>query len=126
MILSSAILCVVDDDPSVCTALGRLLKSAGFRARTYGSARAFLDAERSGMPDVLILDLRMPDMDGLGLQAYLTASGRAPPIVFITAHEDEIARKKAMASGAVAFFQKPFDEKNLLAVICRVLHLPAR
>ena len=65
----------------------------------------------------------MPGMNGLDLQNHLAASGHAIPIVFITAHEDDIAKTKAMAAGAVAFFQKPFDEKDLLGAIYKGLNL---
>lgn len=73
------------------------------------------------MPDVLILDLRMPGMNGLDLQSHLAASGHTVPIVFISAHEDESAESRALAVGAVAFFHKPFDEKDLLGAISRAL-----
>jgi FixJ family two-component response regulator len=73
------------------------------------------------MPDVLILDLRMPGINGLELQSHLAASRHAVPIVFISALEDERAKSRAMAAGAVAFFHKPFDEKDLLGAIARAL-----
>jgi FixJ family two-component response regulator len=116
-------ICVVDDEPSVCRALSRLITSAGFNAITYGSAQAFLDADHAGEPDLLVLDVRMPGMNGLDLQKHLAASGRAIPIVFITAYENSMARTMAMAAGAVAFFQKPLDEKDLLGAIAKALHL---
>ena len=108
---------VVDDDPSVCKALSRLIKSAGFNVKTYGSAQAFLDDDDTEGPDLLVLDVRMPGINGLDLQHHLVASGRAIPIVFITAHENGMAKTMAMAAGAVAFFQKPFDEKDLFTAL---------
>jgi len=114
---------VVDDDPSVCKALSRLLKSAGFNVKTYGSAQKFLDDDNTTAPDLLVLDVRMPGMNGLDLQNHLAASGHAIPIVFITAHENGMAKTTAMAAGAVAFFQKPFDEKDLLGAIDKALNL---
>jgi len=114
---------IVDDEPSVCKALSRLITSAGFNAITYGSAQAFLDDHPTSEPDLLVLDMRMPGMNGLDLQNHLAATGRTIPIVFITAHENELAKAMAMASGAVAFFQKPLDEKDLLGAIHKALNL---
>ena len=114
---------IVDDEPSVCKALSRLITSAGFNAITYGSAQAFLDENPTSEPDLLVLDVRMPGMNGLDLQNHLAATGRTIPIVFITAHENELAKAMAMASGAVAFFQKPLDEKDLLGAIHKALNL---
>jgi FixJ family two-component response regulator len=126
VIKSRPTICVVDDDPSVCKALGRLIKSAGFNVITYGSAQKFLNDDHTKEPDLLVLDVRMPDMTGLDLQNHLAASGHAIPIVFITAHENGLAKTTAMAAGAVDFFQKPFDEKDLLGAIYKVLNLNAQ
>ena len=115
-------ICVVEDEPSIRKALSRLLTSAGYNAVTYGSAQAFLDGNLPKQPDLLILDVRMPGMNGLDLQKHLAGSGCAIPIVFITAHENAMAKSTAMAAGAVAFFQKPFDEKDLLGAIRQTLN----
>ncbi len=117
----SPTICVVDDESSVCKALRRLMVSAGFNVTTYGSARAFLDDNRAEPPDLLILDVRMPGMDGLDLQRHLAAAGSKIPIVFISAHENSIVRINAMKAGAVAFFQKPVDEADLLGAIHKAL-----
>jgi FixJ family two-component response regulator len=114
---------IVDDEPSVCKALSRLITSAGFNAITYGSAQVFLDGDPTNEPDLLVLDVRMPGMNGLELQTHLAALGRTIPVVFITAHENELAKARAMASGAVAFFQKPLDEKDLLGAIHKALNI---
>lgn len=114
---------IVDDEPSVCKALSRLITSAGFNAITYGSAQAFLDENPTSEPDLLVLDVRMPGMNGLDLQNHLAAAGRTIPIVFISAHKNDLAKATAMASGAVAFFQKPLDEKDLLGAIHKALNL---
>ena len=116
-------ICVVDDEPSVCKALSRLITSAGFNAITYDSAQAFLDDDHTELPDLLVLDVRMPGMNGLDLQNHLAASNRAIPIVFITAHENGKAKAMAMAAGAVAFFHKPVDDKDLLGAIYKALDL---
>lgn len=123
MIKSCPTIGIVDDEPSVCRALSRLITSAGFDVITYGSAQAFLDAKPTSEPDLLVLDVRMPGMNGLDLQNHLAASGQTIPIVFITAHENDVAKATAMAAGAVAFFQKPLDEKDLLGVIHKALNL---
>ena len=119
----SKTICVVDDNPSVRKALSRLIKSAGFNVKTYGSTQEFLNADHGQGSDLLVLDIRMPGMNGLDLQTYLVASGHTIPIVFITAHEDGIEKTKAIAAGAVAFFQKPLDEKDLLGAIYKGLNL---
>ena len=123
MIKHNKVICVVDDDPSICKALSRLIKSAGFKVKTYGSAQEFLYDDHTESSDLLVLDVHMPGMNGLDLQIHLAALDYGIPIVFITAHEDSIAKTKAMVSGAVAFFQKPIDEKDLLGAIYKSLNL---
>ena len=114
-------ICVVDDDPSVCKALKRLIKSVGFCAETYTSAQEFLDNGHKEEPDLLVLDVRMPMLSGLELQKQLVDSGSRIPIVFTTAHEDGGARAAAMERGAVAFLHKPFNDQLLLDAISRGL-----
>lgn len=123
MTKSGIIICVVDDDLSVCKALSRLIKSSGFRVKTYGSAQEFLDDDHTGKTDLLILDVHMPGMNGLDLQNHLMALGYTIPIVFVTAYVDGTTKKKAMEAGAVAFLQKPFEEENLLGAIYKGLNL---
>jgi two-component system, LuxR family, response regulator FixJ len=115
--------CVVDDEPSVCKALRRLMMSAGFNVITYGSAQAFLDDYKAKTPDLLILDVRMPGMSGLDLQDHLIGGGCRTPIVFITAYENHDVLIRAMGNGAAAFFQKPVDEVDLLGAIHKSLGL---
>ena len=108
---------VVDDDASSRSALGRLLKSAGFRVETFASAQEFLDYGPVEPEAVMILDVRMPGISGLELQKRLTASGKTLPIIFLTAFEDPQVRGAALHCGAVAFLQKPVDEKVLFEAI---------
>jgi len=109
---------IVDDDESVCRALGRLMKSVGYKkVETFNSVEAFLSRAPLEGPSVLILDLRMPGMGGIELQRHLRESGYQIPIVFISAHVDELARAKAMGTEALAFLKKPFDDEDLLAAI---------
>jgi FixJ family two-component response regulator len=115
------VVCIVDDDPSVRRALRRLLKSAGLRARTFASAGEFLGAGGASVCDCLILDVRMPGIDGLQLQAHLAASGSSVPILFISGHDDPEAAAQALAAGAAEFFDKPVDDEALLGAIRRVV-----
>jgi FixJ family two-component response regulator len=108
---------VVDDDDFVRDASKALLKSAGFKVEVFASAKAFLNSDYHHKDGLLVLDVQMPGMSGLELQRQLAESGIAIPIVFITAHEDNQTRIKAMTAGAIAFLQKPFEDYILLDAI---------
>ena len=108
---------VVDDDPSVRKALSRLIKTAGYDAETYGSAEDFLDSSALDGSDCLILDVHLPGMSGLELQAELSRSRHRCPIVFISAFSDENARIEAVRNGAIEFLPKPLDSEHLLNII---------
>jgi FixJ family two-component response regulator len=108
---------IVDDDPDVRRAMQRLLKMANFRVETFATAEEFLSSGHSRSPGVLILDLRLPGMNGKDLQKALADSGSTLPIVFMTAYEDEGVRQEVTDRGAVAFLQKPVDERTLLEAI---------
>jgi FixJ family two-component response regulator len=108
---------VVDDDLSSRSALGRLLKSAGFQVKLFASAQEFLDSDPVEPEALMILDVRMPGLNGLELQKRLMDSGKTLPIIFLTAFEDPQARRAALQCGAVAFLQKPVDEKVLFEAI---------
>ncbi len=112
---------VVDDDESVRRSLKRLMKSVGFDVRVFTSAKDFLEQGCQNVPGCLILDVRMPGIDGLELQEKLRASGSQMPIIFITAHEDDKAQERATRMGAVAFLQKPFEDQVLLDAIYSAL-----
>jgi FixJ family two-component response regulator len=112
---------VIDDDESVRKALRRLIRSVGLNVETFATAEEFLAPAGDRAPACLILDVRMPGMSGLELQKQLAALGRHLPIVFITAHEDEPARREALQAGAVDFLQKPFDERLLLDAVAKAL-----
>jgi FixJ family two-component response regulator len=105
---------VVDDDEAFRAAVQRLLKSAGFRVRSFASAEDFLDSRQQHETACLIADIRMPGISGLDLQAKLNADHCPIPIIFITAHGDEQMRLQAMRGGAVKFLGKPFDSAILL------------
>jgi FixJ family two-component response regulator len=112
---------IVDDDPDVRRALKRLLTIVKFRVETFATAEEFLSWGHSWSPGVLILDLRLPGMDGTNLQKALADAGSTLPIIFMTAYEDVGVRQEVMDRGAAAFLQKPVDEQTLLAVIQKAL-----
>jgi FixJ family two-component response regulator len=108
---------VVDDDASVLKSLDRLLRSAGFAVRTFPSPQVFLQQNDGDAPGCVVLDLSMPGLDGLQLQAALAQSGDACPVIFITGHGDVAASVRAMKAGAVDFLTKPFDQAELVAAV---------
>src|SRR6185369_11526316 len=108
------IVVVVDDDASVRRALSRLLRSAGCAVETFGTASEFLARPEAPVPSCLVLDVRLPGMSGLDLQARLATDHRELPIVFITGHGSSKLRQRALNAGAVAVLDKPFDDQNLL------------
>ncbi len=110
---------VIDDDISVRESLDLLLFSAGYRVATFGSAEEFLAYERPRCPCCLVLDLNLPNLNGLDLQSQIVAGGAAAtlPIIFITGFGDVQATVRAMKGGAVEFLTKPFDERSLLDAV---------
>jgi FixJ family two-component response regulator len=105
---------IVDDDESIRSALQGLMKEAGLPAQSFASAEEFLESGQVHETVCLIVDIRMPGMSGLELQARLNDDHHRIPIVFITAHGDEKMRMRALRAGAVEFLAKPFDEEALL------------
>jgi FixJ family two-component response regulator len=108
---------VVDDDPSVRRSVNRLLKSSGYRAETFATAREFLQRDAYPGPTCLVLDLQLPDLDGLEVQQVLAGTDHSIPIVFISGHGDIPASVRAMKNGALDFLPKPFAARDLLRVI---------
>jgi FixJ family two-component response regulator len=113
----SAKVFVVDDDVTVCVALSRLLRTAGFQVETFGTAAECLNADRLKDADCLVLDVHLPDLSGLELQANLATLGLELPIVFITGRGDIPMSVRAMKAGALEFLTKPFDNRQLLDAI---------
>ena len=111
---NSKLVAIVDDDRSVQSAVKDLMESAGLSAQCFGSAEEFLEWNYRNQTACLVLDIRMPGMSGLELQAKLNAEGSGVPIIFITAHGDAKMKKQAMTAGAVGFLSKPFDDEALL------------
>ena len=119
MVDTNSTIFVVDDDDFVRDAVRTLLKSAGFNVKVFESAQAFLNSDHQQREGLLVLDVRMPGMNGLELQRHLADSRADMPIIFISAHEDVRAHKKAMEAGALAFLQKPLDARILFDAIER-------
>jgi FixJ family two-component response regulator len=113
---------VVDDDDSVRESLQGFIRSLGFSSDVFASAEEFLNSDHLRKTDCLILDVRMPGMNGLELQRQLADSQSDIPVIFITSHEDEMARLQALKDGAVDYLLKPFSEEALLNAIHTALH----
>jgi FixJ family two-component response regulator len=112
-----AIVFVVDDDASVRESLRGLIRSIGLEVQTFTSAKEFLAARRVDGPSCLVLDIRLPDLNGLELQRQMAEIGLEIPIIFVTGHGDIPTSVRAMKDGAVEFLTKPLDGKNLLDAI---------
>jgi FixJ family two-component response regulator len=112
---------IVDDDRSVQSALKDLMESAGLSARSFGSAEEFLEWDERNQTACLVVDIRMPGMSGLELQAKLKAEGSRIPIIFITAHGDVRMKMQAMKAGATEFLSKPLDNEVLLEKVLTAL-----
>lgn len=107
---------VVDDDERIREALTELLASHGIRARGFASAGEYIAADKSSAAACLVLDVELPDINGLDLQTQIE-SAEHPPIVFVTGHGDIPSSVKAIKRGAVDFLTKPFSDKDLLAAV---------
>jgi FixJ family two-component response regulator len=107
---------VIDDDEFMREALSRLLRSAGYKCAAFSSSQEFLDSGPAET-DCLLLDIQMPGLNGLDLQAKLREIDRAIPVIFVTAKADNEARARALRQGAAAFFTKPFNDDALLGAI---------
>jgi RNA polymerase sigma factor (sigma-70 family) len=112
---------IVDDDEAMRSSLKWLIESVGMRVETFASAQAFLDAYYPGRAGCLLLDVRMPGMSGLELQAHLVRHELRLPVIIITGHGDVSMAVKAMKAGAVDFIEKPFDDEELLQSIRNAL-----
>lgn len=113
----SPVIYIVDDDEGVCQALSSLFRSVGLAARTFDSAREFLNARPADAPSCLVLDVRMPGLSGLDLQQELADRDLQIPIVFLTGHADVPMTVQAMKAGAVEFLTKPFRDQHLLDAV---------
>jgi FixJ family two-component response regulator len=119
----SKLIAIVDDDEAMQDSLRDLLEAAGLAARCFGSAEEFLKSDLHHKAGCLIVDIRMPKMSGLELQAKLKEEEYNVPIIFITAHGDARMRIQAMRRGAVEFLAKPFDHQLLLKRVRAALNM---
>ncbi len=115
--VTTDLIAVVDDDAFVRKTTTLVIESFGLRAIAFESAETFLQSGQQHNTSCLILDVRLPQMNGLQLQGELAAAGYSIPIVFITAYDDKESRRRAMQAGAVAFLGKPFSDDELLQTV---------
>jgi len=115
------IIYIVDDDVSVCRALSLLLKSHGFKVETFTRAAGFLAFKHPKLPSCLILDIQLPDINGLDLQEVMRQRGIFIPTIFITGHGDIPMSVKGMKAGAIDFLPKPFTKKKLLDAVTQAI-----
>jgi len=111
---TSNLIAIIDDDEAMQDSLHDLMEAAGLVARCFGSAEEFLESDLRTQAACLIVDIHMPKMSGLQLQAKLNEEGCNIPVIFVTAHGDARMRIRAMRDGAVEFLAKPFDHHLLL------------
>jgi FixJ family two-component response regulator len=112
---------VIDDDAHVRAAIEGMLKSVGLRSQSFGTGQEFLRSKRPDTPSCLVLDVRLPGINGLDFQRELAEAGVRIPVIFITGHGDIPMTVKAMKSGAVEFLTKPFRDQDLLDAIHQAL-----
>lgn len=108
---------VVDDDDSVRRSVGFMLKTSGYQVSSYASGTEILKNANDLRPGCVLLDIRMPDMDGLEVQEALRARGVALPVIIMTGHGDVPLSVRAMKAGAIDFIEKPFEKAVLLAAV---------
>jgi FixJ family two-component response regulator len=121
MTLAASTVFVIDDDELVRAAIQGMLKSVGLRSESFATAQEFLNSKRPDEPSCLVLDVRLPGINGLEFQRELAEAGVQIPIIFITGHADIPMTVKAMKSGAVEFLTKPFRDQDLLDAIQQAL-----
>jgi FixJ family two-component response regulator len=114
---------IVDDDASLCHAMDRLLRAAGFQPVTYLSGEAFLENAQRARPDCVLLDIQLGGMSGFELQTRLTASGSTIPVIFITAHDNPETREQARQTNCAAYLRKTDPGEMVLEAIRKAVHL---
>lgn len=121
MSVAAPLIAIVDDDEANRLSLMSLVRSLGYRAQAHASAEDLLAAMALCLPDCIISDIRMPDMDGITMLERLRDSRRLPPVILITAYAEPVLRARAIAAGAWNLLLKPMDETSLIACIDAVL-----
>jgi FixJ family two-component response regulator len=117
MVEERAVVFVIDDDPSMRSALEDLVSTVGLEVRAFAAPQEFLQSKPPDAPGCLVLDVRLPGMSGLTFQKELAKGGLALPVIFITGHGDIPMSVRAMKAGAVEFLTKPFHDQDLLDAI---------
>lgn len=123
---SLATIFIVDDDADVCRAMSRLLRSAGYSTRTFSSTSVFLEQYDPEPPGCILLDLTMPEHDGLEVQAMLASAGSRRPVIFLTGNGSIPATVAAIRAGAINFLTKPVTEPRLFEAVEEALRVDAR
>ena len=118
---STLLVAAVDDDRRVRESVQSVLESAGYEAVTFDSAEAFLDSGDLARVICVLADVRLPGIDGLELQRQIRRDRPTMPVIFMTAHDDDDVRERALRDGAVAFMVKPFDGGELLEHVARAV-----
>jgi FixJ family two-component response regulator len=122
MIDSPVLIAIIDDDPSVCRALQRLVRSFGMRASTFPSGETFFHVLALGEnPSCVVVDIQMPGMNGFQVQQRMLQEHLDIPVIFITAHMDKDFAERAAAAGVIGFLDKPFTDHALMMLIQRAL-----
>ena len=111
------VVCLLDDDPSVLKGLGRLFASADLQAATFSDPEEFLRYVRTHRPAVVLIDVHMPQMNGLEVQSQLRRISPSTRVIIFTGKDDPLVRSTAMDAGALAFLTKPFDDEALLTAV---------
>lgn len=114
---------VVDDDPEMSKAVGRLLNAAGFCAMTFESVETFLKTNSIATAACIVLDIHLEGLSGFELRRRIKQNGFEVPVIFITAYDDPALRAQAIDAGAVAYLTKPFAGKSLVAAITKAINL---
>jgi FixJ family two-component response regulator len=122
----SSLIAVVDDDLAIREALDDLIKSLGYQSKLFESAEAFLAFKQRSTVDCMVVDVKMPGLNGIELQSRLNQDGDRPPMIFMTSYHDEYTRSAALDGGALAFLGKPVDLTKLIEFIDVALALPKR
>jgi FixJ family two-component response regulator len=118
----ASVVYIVDDDDLVRKGLARLMRAGGFRPKLYASPERFLEDVGSGAPGCILLDITMPRMSGLQVQAELNARGITMPVIAVSARDDDETRRRARELDARCFFRKPVDDQALLDAIAWIMH----
>ena len=114
---SRKLILVLDDDMSILGAVRRLLKARGFDVETFLTLDSFIECANLREATCLVLDINLDGFSGIELKRKLTAAGIAPPVIFITAQDDDVTHRAALSAGCVAFLSKPFSSRELVDAI---------